>query len=103
MDLPPPWEIFMFHGPPGHDEPWLKPMTDTNRGSSGPPQREATKRRKIEHARAKRRKSNLSRAGTTQDDDEGSQDRGEEVQTPVKGFMDGIVTVLGQVGAALSQ
>ena len=97
----------MFHGPPGNDEPWLNPMTNNKGGSSGPPQRAATKRRKIEHAQAQRRKSaSKSRSSPVKAlsrTEDVQVDRGDAVQSPLEGIMSGMVTVLGQVGAALCQ
>ena len=47
----PEWEVFMFLGTPGANEPHLLPQASNRKGgSSGPPQRAATKRRRVSRA-----------------------------------------------------
>ena len=54
----------MFLGPPGHDDPAYKPVTDLQGGTSGPPQRSAVKKRKRVDAAEKRKKEKAAKAST---------------------------------------
>eukprot|EP00873_Tetraselmis_striata_P016251 jgi/Tetstr1/436515/TSEL_025341.t1 len=46
----PEWEVFLFLGPPGHDDPALKPISEPGGGIGGPSQRRAVKQRKRDRA-----------------------------------------------------
>lgn len=100
----PEWEVFMFLGPPGHDEPAFKPHTSHAGGTSGAPQRKEVKKRKRQEkggGRASLGRASISKATSGAASSLDVEDTG---ASPSKGFLAQLSDVFfGGVGAVMEK